>query len=215
MVPLKHSTCSVNGDRLLSSIATLATIGQLPNGGVQRLAYSPADIQARQLVQQWMCEASMQVSIDEGSNIIGRYAGCQPELPAIAMGSHIDTVPNAGHYDGAYGVLAALEVVRTCQEQSLTLNHPLEVIAFTDEEGSMIGSKAMSGHVNLDPNAYPRIDGRDIPACLASVGGDWQQIERAKRDRHRSMGDRSRNPPCDLAQACNYEHRWSCRFTSQ
>lgn len=178
-----YSPLSINGDRLLASMATLAKIGQLPNGGVQRLAYSPSDIQARQLVQQWMIAADMQVKIDAGGNIIGRYAGRRPDLPAIATGSHIDTVPNAGHYDGTYGVLAALEVVRSLQENSLQLEHPLEVIVFADEEGSMIGCKAMSGSLfqELDPDH--RVDGMDMQTCLANIGGNWQQIESAKRDR--------------------------------
>ncbi|WP_425216594.1 Zn-dependent hydrolase [Tumidithrix helvetica] len=177
------STLSINGDRFLASIATLAQIGQLPNGGVERLAYSPADIKARQLVQQWMLGADMQVRIDAGGNIIGRYAGSNPDLPAIATGSHIDTVPNAGHYDGAYGVLAALEVIRTLKENSLQLNHPLEAIVFADEEGSMIGSKAITGNINPNPDSYHPVEGT-IQTCLASIGGDWQKIETAQRDRN-------------------------------
>jgi len=124
---------SINGDRLLNTIAKLGTIGQLSNSGVQRLAFSPADVKARDLVQQWMAEVGMQVRVDAGGNIIGRYSSKNPDsknsdLPAIATGSHIDTVPNGGLYDGAYGVLAAIEVVRSLQENSVQLNHPLEVI---------------------------------------------------------------------------------------
>jgi len=128
---------SINGDRLLNTIAKLGKIGQLANGdakrGVQRLAFSPADVKARDLVQQWMGEVGMQVRVDAGGNIIGRYSSKNPDsknsdLPAIATGSHIDTVPNGGLYDGAYGVLAAIEVVRSLQENSVQLNHPLEVI---------------------------------------------------------------------------------------
>lgn len=177
------STLSINSDRLLASIYELAQIGQLPNGGVQRIAYSTADIQARQLVQEWMIAADMQVRIDSGGNIIGRYAGRRHDAPAIATGSHIDTVPNAGYYDGAYGVLAGLEVVKSLQENTLQLNHPLEVIVFADEESSMIGSKAMSGSVNRDPDSYHRADGMDIQTCLGRIGGNWQQIDQAKRDR--------------------------------
>ena len=174
----------INGDRLLSTIMTLATIGQLPNGGVQRLAYSGEDRQARQLIQQWMVEAGMGVRVDGGGNIIGYYPSRHSHRPAIAMGSHLDTVPNAGHYDGVYGVLAALEVVRSCQEQSLPLNHPLEVMVFTDEEGTMIGSKAMAGRINPNLDSYGLIEGKDIQTCLNSIGGNWQQIHQAKRDPH-------------------------------
>jgi len=129
-----------------------------------------------------MSEVGMQVSVDAGGNMIGRYAGVNSELPAIATGSHIDTVPNAGHYDGAYGVLAALEVVRSIQENALQLNHPLVVIVFADEEGSMLGCKAISGSVIQDPSYYSRADGMDIQTCLSRIGGDWKQIDRAKGD---------------------------------
>jgi N-carbamoyl-L-amino-acid hydrolase len=177
------STLSINGDRFLTSIATLAKIGQLPNGGVERIAYSPEDVQARQLVKQWMLEADMQVRIDAAGNIIGRYVSGHGDQPAIATGSHLDTVPNAGHYDGAYGVLAGLEVVRTVKENNIKLKHPLEVIVFTDEEGSMIGCKALTGNFNPDPDSYHPVAGT-IQTCLQGIGGDWHQLAQAKRDRH-------------------------------
>ena len=171
----------VNGDRLNQSIATLAKIGQLPNGGVKRIAYSQEDIKARNLVRQWMEELKMQIRIDAAGNIIGRYPGKDPDAPAIATGSHIDTVPCGGHYDGAYGVLAGLEVVRVLQENQFRLNRSLEVIVFTDEEGSMIGSKAISGRVVPNPEYYRRPDGTDIQTCLTRVGGNWDNITQARR----------------------------------
>ena len=172
----------VNGDRLNQSIATLAKIGQLPNGGVKRIAYSQEDIEARNLVRQWMQELEMQVGIDAAGNIIGRYPGKDPDAPALATGSHIDTVPCGGHYDGAYGVLAGLEVVRVLRENQLKLNRSLEVIVFTDEEGSMIGSKAISGRVVPNPEYYRRPDGTDIQTCLNRVGGNWDKIVQARRN---------------------------------
>ncbi len=99
----------------------------------------------------------------------------------MATGSHIDTVPNGGRYDGAFGVLAGLEVVRVLNEQQMQLEHPLEVIVFTDEEGSMIGSKAMSGRVNNDTTHYRRSDGTSIQICLEQIGGNWDQIEQSRR----------------------------------
>ena len=171
----------VNSDRLAQSVESLAQIGQIPNGGVRRIAYSPEDIQARNLVQHWMIAAGMSVRIDTAGNIIGRYPGKFPQAPALATGSHIDTVPNGGRYDGAFGVLAGLEVVRVLNEQQMQLMHPLEVIVFTDEEGSMIGSKAMSGRVNNDPAYYRRSDGTNIQTCLEQVGGSWYHIEQSRR----------------------------------
>ena len=171
----------VNGDRLNQSIAYLAQIGKLPEGGVKRIAYSQEDITARNLVQTWMKKAGMTVRIDAAGNIIGRYPGKYPDAPAFATGSHIDTVPCGGHYDGAYGVLAGIEIARVFQDNHLFLNRSFEVIVFTDEEGSMIGSKAISGRVIEDPNYYLRADGTDIFSCLEKVGGNWHNITQAKR----------------------------------
>ncbi|MEL6930898.1 MAG: Zn-dependent hydrolase [Cyanobacteria bacterium J06600_6] len=171
----------VDGDRLNNSIAKLASIGQLPNGGVKRIAYSTEDIEARNLVKQWMKDLEMKVEIDAAGNIIGRYAGKNPVASAIATGSHIDTVPCGGHYDGAYGVLAGLEVIKILKENQIKLDRPIEVIVFTDEEGSMIGSKAISGRVVQDPEYYRRPDGTDIQTCLARVGGNWDSIIQARR----------------------------------
>jgi N-carbamoyl-L-amino-acid hydrolase len=171
----------INGDRLNRSIASLATIGQLPNGGVKRIAYSKEDLEARNLVLQWMQELQMDTRIDAAGNLIGRYPGKHPHESAIATGSHIDTVPCGGHYDGAYGVLAGLEVVRVLKENQIGLDRPIEIIVFTDEEGSMIGSKAISGRVISDPQYYRRPDGTDIQTCLARVGGNWNNITQARR----------------------------------
>lgn len=172
----------VNSDRLAQSVESLAQIGQIPQGGVRRIAYSPEDIQARNLVQHWMIEAGMSVRLDTAGNIIGRYPGTFPQPPALATGSHIDTVPNGGRYDGAFGVLAGLEVVRVLNEQQMRLVHPFEVIVFTDEEGSMIGSKAMSGKVNNDTAYYRRPDGTNIQTCLERVGGNWDYIAQSRRN---------------------------------
>lgn len=171
----------INGDRLNQTIADLAQIGRLPDGGVRRIAYSPEDIEARHLVQQWMKAAGMTIRIDAAGNIIGRYPGKDSDAPALATGSHIDTVPCGGHYDGSYGVLAGIEVVRTLQENQILLAHPLEVIVFTDEEGSMIGSKAISGKIVNDPNYYRRPNGTDIETCLRRIGGNWSNITQARR----------------------------------
>lgn len=170
----------VNGDRLNRSIAQLAEIGKLPGGGVSRIAYSPEDLLARQLVQSWMVEAGMTVRIDAAGNIIGTYAG-QQETGALSTGSHIDTVPVAGRYDGVLGVLAGIEVVRVLRENAIRLVHPIEVIVFTDEETSVIGCKAMAGTVVNDPEYYRRKDGTSIQTCLERIGGDWSKLATARR----------------------------------
>jgi beta-ureidopropionase / N-carbamoyl-L-amino-acid hydrolase len=182
MITNSISTLLVKSDRLNSSIEQLAQIGRTSNNGVRRIAYSQEDIQARNLVQHWMIEAGMSVRIDAAGNIIGTYRGKYPQAPVLATGSHIDTVPDGGRYDGAYGVLAGLEVARVLKEENIQLNHSFEVIVFTDEEGSMIGSKAMSGRVNSDPAYYCRFDGTEIQTCLSRIGGNWYRIEEARRN---------------------------------
>ena len=172
---------AINSNRLDRYINDLAEMGKLPNGGISRVAFTPVDILARQQVQTWMREAGMTVRIDAAGNIIGRYAGTNPELGALATGSHIDTVPVGGRFDGCLGVLAGIEIVHVLKEHAIQLQHPIEVIVFTDEERSVIGSKAMIGEVNEDPNDYVRLDGTPIQTCLRLVGGNWSQIATAKR----------------------------------
>jgi beta-ureidopropionase / N-carbamoyl-L-amino-acid hydrolase len=169
------SKIAVNGDRLNASIARLAKIGRLPNGNVCRLAFTPEDLQARYLVQQWMVEAGMAVRTDAAGNMIGSYSGLSAGASALATGSHIDTVPSGGEYDGALGVLAGIEVVRTLRENRLQLHHPIEVIVFTDEESSMIGCQAMAGMVKPKDAA--------LADRLERLGGNWEEIATAKRSR--------------------------------
>lgn len=175
---------AINCDRLDRSLAELAEIGKLPNGGVCRLAFSEEDIQARKLVTIWMMEAGMSVRSDAVGNIIGTYAGTESESAALATGSHIDTVPIGGRYDGCLGVLAGIEVAKVLQENQMRLRHPFEVIVFSDEENSVIGCKAIAGNAPTDPERYRRKNGTSIQDCLKNVGGDWEKLHTAKRDRH-------------------------------
>lgn len=171
-----------NSDRLNANIARLAKIGQQASGSICRLAFTPEDLQARYLVQQWMIEAGMSVRTDAAGNLIGTYAGKIAGAGAIATGSHIDTVPSGGRFDGVLGVLAGIEMVRTLRENQIQLNHPLEVIVFTDEESTMIGAQAMAGTVLLDaPERYQPSVGGTIQGALERIGGDWEAITTAKR----------------------------------
>ncbi len=181
MIATVRPTLRINGERLNRSLFQLAEIGKLPNGGVSRVAFTPEDVLARQLVQSWMIDAGMTVRIDAAGNLIGRYPGLQPDAPALATGSHIDTVPVAGRYDGCLGVLAGIELVHTLQDHQMRLTHPIEVIVFTDEECTVLGCKAMAGELAADPDYYRRRDGTSIQDCLAKVGGDWSQIATARR----------------------------------
>ncbi len=171
---------NINGDRLLANLETLAEIGKLPGGGVCRLAFSFEDRAARQWVRSRMTQAGMTSHTDAAGNIIGRYDGLG-SLPALATGSHIDTVAIGGKYDGALGVLAGIELVETLRDNHLRLQHPIEVMVFSDEERSVIGSKAMAGELSASPEVYVRADGRAIQTCLAQVGGAWEAIATAQR----------------------------------
>lgn len=179
---LATDTWHVNGARLNASLDELARIGALPDGSVRRLAFGREDIQARKLVREWMLAADMTARIDAAGNLIGRYAG-REQLPALATGSHLDTVERGGRFDGAYGVLAGLELVRSLHERRHRLRHPIEVIVFTDEENTIIGSKAMAGQALQDADLYKVKDGTDIQTCLRRIGGDWSLIDTARRDR--------------------------------
>ena len=183
MVSQVLTTLAVDSDRLINMIQQLAKLGALPNGGVQRLAFGSEDCRARSLVRRWMVEAGMTVRTDEAGNIIGRYAGRFDEAPPLVTGSHIDTVPNAGHYDGTYGVLAGIESVRTLHDRGIRLDHPLEVIVFADEERTMIGCKAIAGQLLPNPELYSSRSGESVQACLERVGGDWNIIHHAQRER--------------------------------
>jgi len=171
----------VNSDRLNQTLEDLAKIGKQPDNTIKRLAFSPEDLKARSQITEWMKSAGMSVRIDSGGNIIGLYPGYESEVPALATGSHIDTVFSGGRFDGALGVIAGLEVVRVLQENDLKLHHPLEVIAFADEERSMVGAKAMAGVAPEDPTVYDTVNDEPIGSCLARAGGDWDNLSSARR----------------------------------
>jgi len=105
----------------------LSRFGRNPEGGVSRVAYSDADLQGRAYVIQLMRDANLDVVIDAAGNLVGRRAGADPTLKPIVIGSHIDSVPEGGNYDGDVGSMAAIEVAQTLAERGVALRHPLEV----------------------------------------------------------------------------------------
>jgi hydantoinase/carbamoylase family amidase len=169
---------NVDGGRLLAHIEELRQIGRTDSGGVSRLAFTPEEREGRELVAGWMREAGLEPEVDAAANLIGRRAGDE-DLPAIVLGSHLDTVVEGGAYDGAYGVLAAVEVAHTLARTDL--RHPLAVVAFNDEEGAfrtrgMWGAHAVAGA--LEPNDLSTPDERGIPVAelLANAGGDPDRV---------------------------------------
>jgi N-carbamoyl-L-amino-acid hydrolase len=144
----------VNGERLWASLMELAQIGATNKGGVCRLAASDLDGQARRLFIRWCEEAGCSVRVDRIGNIFARRPSRDPSLAPVMTGSHLDTQPTGGKFDGAYGVMVALEVVRTLNDVGYETEAPIEIVAWTNEEGSrfspaMVGSGAFAGVFDL------------------------------------------------------------------
>jgi N-carbamoyl-L-amino-acid hydrolase len=162
----------VNGSRLIEHINALAEFGKNPQGGVSRLAYSEADRRGREYVVGLMQQAKLDVAIDAAGNIIGRRAGRDQNLPPLLFGSHIDSVPEGGNYDGVVGSLGAIEVAQTLAENNLVTRHPLEVVIFQNEEGGLIGSRAMNGELTEKELDLVSRSGKTIREGIKFIGGD-------------------------------------------
>ena len=176
---------AINAPRLNQTLEDLGRLGESPNG-MDRVAYSPADIAGREYTIELMRQAGLETHIDTAGNIIGRRPGSDGNLPAIALGSHTDTVPKGGKYDGALGVMAAIEAVRTLAEQGHRTRHPVEVIDFTNEEGTrfhrwLVGSRSMAGLLEQEDLDALDDDGLGLDPCLADIGGDLSRIGEAVR----------------------------------
>ncbi|SES30280.1 N-carbamoyl-L-amino-acid hydrolase [Pseudomonas sp. NFPP19] len=145
----------INGQRLWTSLMAMAEIGATARGGSCRLALSDEDRAGRELFAQWCTEAGMSLSVDPIGNLFARRPGSDPDAAPVMMGSHLDTQPEGGRFDGVYGVLAGLEVVRTLNDLGIQTRKPLEVAVWTNEEGArftpaMFGSAVFTGVMALD-----------------------------------------------------------------
>ena len=170
------STLRIHGERLWRSLMELARIGGTDKGGVCRLALTDLDRQGRDLVTRWAREAGMEVTVDRIGNVFMRRPGRNNALPPVMTGSHIDTQPTGGKFDGNYGVLAGLEVVRTLNDHGIETEAPIEVAFWTNEEGSrfvpvMMGSGVFAGAFSLE-HAYAAtdVDGRTVRDELERIG---------------------------------------------
>ena len=166
----------VNGDRLWQSLMELAKIGATPKGGVCRLTLTDLDRQGRDLVIGWAREAGLSVTIDKIGNVFMRRAGKNNALPPIMTGSHIDTQPTGGKFDGNFGVLAGLEVIRTLNDYDIETEAPVELAFWTNEEGSrfvpvMMGSGVFANIFSLE-HAYAAtdIEGKTVRDELEKIG---------------------------------------------
>jgi N-carbamoyl-L-amino-acid hydrolase len=178
---LLQSDVRVNGDRVNAHLAALAEFGKNPQGGVSRVAYSDADRAARAVVMDWMRAAKLEPSVDYAGNIIGRRAGTNPSLKPIVFGSHIDSVPEGGNYDGDVGSTSAIEVAQTLAEHNLTTRHPLEVAIWQNEEGGLYGSRALSGQLVAAELKNVSSSGKTVEQGITFLGGDPAKLDQVKR----------------------------------
>lgn len=174
---------SINSDRLHECLMKLSSYGKNAAGGSDRQAYTKYDIEAREYVKTLMEEARLEVSVDFAGNIIGKKAGKNTSLKPIAFGSHIDEVPNGGDYDGPVGSMSAIEVVKTFSENGIQTEHPLEVIIFTNEEGGVVGSRAVVGALTKEALQVVSSSGLTQYEGIKALGGDPDRIPELKRNK--------------------------------
>jgi N-carbamoyl-L-amino-acid hydrolase len=162
---------SVNADRINGWLADFSRFGRRADGGVDRVAFSDADLEGRGWVRALMEELGLSVRVDVAGNILGRWGG-EEALSPLWIGSHIDSVPAGGNYDGPLGSLGALEVVKTLQEAGVRTRHPIEVVIFVNEEGGKTGSRVMAGKVAARELELETASGFTIGAGIRRLGGD-------------------------------------------
>ncbi|KVX54866.1 Zn-dependent hydrolase [Burkholderia stagnalis] len=166
----------IDGARLWQSLADMARIGATPRGGVRRLALTDDDRRGRDRFAQWCRDAGLTVSVDEVGNLFARRDGTHAHAAPVLIGSHLDTQPEGGRFDGVYGVLAALELVRTLNDAGVVTAKPIEIVSWTNEEGArfapaMLGSAVFTGALPLaDALAKQDADGVTLGDALAACG---------------------------------------------
>ncbi|MBB5179173.1 allantoate deiminase [Planomicrobium koreense] len=178
----------IKGERLAKRLYELSKIGYTQIGGVRRPGLSDEEKEAKELVKQWMAEAGFSIIEDGAGNVIGRLEGKDNAAKAIASGSHLDSVPNGGNFDGPLGVLSALEVAEAWKETGYVPEKPYELIIFTDEEGSrfnsgLTGSRAMAGDITEEEIQQLRdYNGENLEQVLEHYGSSLGAFKKAKRD---------------------------------
>ena len=176
---------TVEKDRIIDLFENLKKFGVNENQGNDRVAYSDFEIQAREYISKKLEKTGAKVYTDFAGNLIAHYNPNNSNLKPILFGSHVDAVPNGGHYDGAAGVIHAIEVLQTVHSKKILLNHPLEVIVFANEEGGLFGSKALAGKINQQTLDVMTISGYTNGEGVERLGGNVDRIYEVKRN----MGD--------------------------
>lgn len=185
---IAHDQDGISGKRLAYRLGELSKIGLTSRHGSNRPGFSREEKQAKELVANWMREAGLNVHHDGAGNVFGRLPGRNNDAPAILSGSHVDSVPNGGHFDGPLGVLSALEVVEAWNEVGYEPKKPYEVVIFSDEEGArfnsgLSGSEAMIGKVKIEEKLQlTDSEGSSFEDVLKSVGLSVDGYEKASRN---------------------------------
>lgn len=169
-----YDNVRVNGGRLWDSLMEMAEIGATPKGGVNRISFTDEDKRSRGLFTQWCEKAGLSVSVDRFGNMFARRPGRDPELSPVMVGSHLDSQPTGGKFDGAYGVLSGLEIVRCLNDAGIETERPIEVVNWTNEEGAilkpMIGSEVFTGALPLEQAYAMEVPGGTAESALDSIG---------------------------------------------
>ncbi|WP_373496039.1 Zn-dependent hydrolase [Aquiflexum sp.] len=171
----------VNEKRIEQRIQEFAKFGINEKGVPFRVAYSQGDIEGRAYFMDLMRKAGLEVHIDYAGNIIGKRAGKDPSKKPIAFGSHIDMVPNGGNYDGALGSITALEIIEVLNEHNIITNHPLEVLIFQNEEGGLVGSRAMTGNLKKEALSQKSASGLTLEEGIRAIGGNPERLDEVIR----------------------------------
>lgn len=174
---------TLDGARLNAHIKALSAFGANAQGGVSRVAYSEFDKAGRAYVMGLMRDAGLDVRIDFAGNILGRRAGTEAALKPIMFGSHVDSVPDGGNYDGTVGSLSAIEVAQSLKEQGIRTRHPIEVVVWANEEGGLYGSKQVSGQLKPAELENKSWSGKTIAEGVTFLGGTPSRMADVRRQR--------------------------------
>ncbi len=172
----QSSDVRVNGERLNETMQHMHTFGENAEGGSDRVAYSDHNHVALSYLANLMLQSGLRPQVDVAGNLVGRRAGRVDGLAPLVAGSHIDTVPNGGHYDGIVGVMSAIEVARTLHEAGIELDHPLEVVIWSNEEGGKTGSRSWAGTVHARELDLPSLGDKTLGAGMAFIGGQPERL---------------------------------------
>lgn len=179
----EHQVYKINTNRLIERFNKLKSFSDPNTKGNQRVAFSDYNVEALQWLKSKLTNIGLETSIDYAGNLIAKRKGLDNSLPPIGFGSHIDCVPNGGHYDGQVGVLGGLEVLEFLQEHKIETKHPLEFIVFSNEEGILLGSRSLAGALKkealdiINTTGYTNAEGMD------RLGGNSKKVFDLKREK--------------------------------